>query len=167
MWTSFLSGRVNIQMYEDETECTFQRIQHLSIPVKVWVVLRSMEGGGVSNFQNSRPAPASQRMGNLQQRTANQIRRLRVRNEMTHSWLILLQFEQYFVNYVRKSQWCLFFIAGGVCVITTLQNVRSCGNLLPITWSISSRQLGWNASTNFLPRVQGRLKKKKTQWNPP
>ena len=56
----------------------------------------------MSNFQNGRPAPASQRMGNLQQRTANEIRRLRVRNEIAH--VILLHFEQYNVNYVRKSQ---------------------------------------------------------------
>ena len=61
-----------------------------------------MGGRGVSNFQNGRPAPASQRMGNLQQRTANEIRRLRVRNEIAH--VILLHFEQYNVNYVRKSQ---------------------------------------------------------------
>ena len=63
-----------------------------------------MGGRGVSNFQNGRPAPASQRMGNLQQRTANEIRWLQV------FWLILLQFEQYFVSYVWKSQWFQFLL---------------------------------------------------------
>ena len=121
-----------------------------------------MGGRGVSNFQNGRPAPASQRMGNLQQRTANEIRRLRVRNEIAH--LMLLHFEQYFVNYVRKSQWFQFLLQADFAL--SLQQVKTYWIAETYFWSLGlSVHANWDDEVLQIFRLGSRIVLKRRKHN--